>query len=498
MKPITLQELAQHGPTAPKKWTAINGIVYDLTSFQHPGGDSLIARIMGKNGSLDYNKAHQKQLVHEVLGNKIVGSLEASLTTPEAVDDEQTTLLTSEKPNISTMINTFDFEAIAKVLLAPEAWAYYSSGADDEVCLRENRLVFARLRLVPRVMINVSVINMQTTMLGCASSIPLYLSATALGRLAHEDGELAITKAGFNSQVLYMLPTLSSYSLDEMLRSRHPTQQVFSQLYVNADRQRTKEYCEALAKAGNVKALFVTVDAPQLGRREKDMRMKFGIKADVQQEDNNVPKDEGVTRSISSFIDPNLNWDDLPWLKSLGLPIVLKGIQCKEDALLAFEHGLAGIVLSNHGGRQIDGARSGLEVLGEVMPMLRLMKGYNKDKFQVFVDGGIRRGADIFKALALGARAVGIGRPVLYALASYGQPGVEKMLSIFKSELEMTMRLMGTRSIQDILQSHVIATQLTSGNGGSLKDYMLDSLYEPLQTQAQRVGFGATKPTSKM
>ncbi|KAH9260195.1 hypothetical protein BASA81_001364 [Batrachochytrium salamandrivorans] len=457
MRKVSKEELARHGPGAEQKWTEVNGVVYDVTSFAHPGGQAAIDKIMGVNGSQAYSRTHAKALVTKVLKANVVGVYEgAEAPQPKPKKTSNNNIVTAaavpqpRKPDLSTVINTFDFEAVAKHTLTKEAWAYYSSGADDEICLRENRLVFSRLRLKPRAMVDVKEIDMSTQILGCVSSLPLYFSATALAGMADEEGEVAITKAAAKARVLYMLPTLSSCSVEDMLQARLPLQQVFSQLYVNADRTRTEEYCRQLVEAGRVEALFVTVDAPQLGRREKDMRMKFGVQANVQRGDSNVPQDEGVTRAISSFIDPSLSWKDVPWLKTLGMPIVLKGVQCVEDALTAFQLGLAGVVLSNHGGRQIDSARSGLEVLAELMPVLRQQPGYDPIKFQVLVDGGIRRGADIFKAVALGATAVGVGRPVLYALASYGQKGVEHAVQVFRNELEMTMRLMGTPSVRDI------------------------------------------------
>merc|ERR1712151_152092 len=245
---------------------------------------------------------------------------------------------------------------------------------------------------------------------------------------AHQDGETAIVRGAAKAGVVYMLPTLSSYTLDEMLAARSPGQQLFSQLYVNPERSRTQSYVEKL-EANGVKALFVTVDAPQLGRREKDMRNKYTQQgSDVQgddEEEGEVDRSQGATRAISSSIDPALCWEDIPWFQSITkMKILLKGVQCGEDAVRAFKLGLHGCVLSNHGGRQLDTCRPGIEVLPEVMEALK-EAGATKEAFSVFVDGGIRRGADIFKAVALGAAAVGVGRPVLYSLVRLsGTPNV--------------------------------------------------------------------------
>jgi len=493
MKEISYEILAQHGPNAKDKWTAIDGVVYDVSNFAHPGGDALVERLMGKDGSAQYSKAHPKDLVQKVLGMRVVGKLTGEKP-KEQTSAAQGSSGRGEKPDVSTMINSFDFEAIARETLPDEAWHYYSSGADDEICLRENRAAFSRIRLRPRILVDVKNIDMSTSISGIKSSLPLYLTATALGKLAHDDGELAITRAAHKAGVIYMLPTLSSCTVDEMLAARAPGQPVFSQLYVNSDRSRTQAYVEKLAQSG-VKGLFVTVDAPQLGRREKDMRNKFVKSTSDVQKGDSVKRDEGVTRAISSFIDPSLNWKDIPWLIKVakGMPVYLKGVQCAEDAVLAYEHGLQGVVLSNHGGRQIDSARSGIEVLAEVMPALRSIPGYSPEKFQVYVDGGIRRGADIFKAVALGATAVGIGRPVLYSLASFGQEGIERMIQIFKDELEMTMRLMGTPTIKDINGKFVLPHGLTDVSGAAVRDFLQEATYEPLQTQAKRVGYSNSR-----
>merc|ERR1712048_982151 len=308
------------------------------------------------------------------------------------------------------------------------------------------------------------------------------------GLPAHQDGELAIVKAATKAGVAYMLPTLSSYTLDEMLATRQPGQECFSQLYVNPERSRTQEYVEKL-EANGVKALFITVDAPQLGRREKDMRNKFTQQgSDVQgddEEEGEVDRSQGATRAISSFIDPGLCWDDVPWLKSITkMKVLLKGVQCAEDAIAAYKAGLAGCVLSNHGGRQLDTCRPGIEVLPEVVQALR-EAGCKKGEFDIFVDGGIRRGADIFKAVALGASGVGVGRPVLYSLASYGEKGIVRMVHMLQDELQMVMRLSGTPDIPSITEDHVIAKNLSDHIVPLPMDNLTEKTYMPLRPAAR-------------
>lgn len=215
--------------------------------------------------------------------------------------------------------------------------------------------------------------------------------------------------------------------------------------YVNSDRSRTQKIIKHAASRG-IKALFITVDAPQLGRREKDMRTKFEGNASAHQTKggDKVQRDQGAARAISSFIDPSLSWKDIAELKAAAgdMRIVLKGVQCWEDAVKAAEYGCDGIVLSNHGGRQLDFAPSPIAILAEVMAALNahgLIHRAGKPKFEVFVDGGVRRATDVLKAVALGATAVGIGRPMIYAMSTYGTEGVSHLLQILKVRLFLTV-----------------------------------------------------------
>jgi len=276
--------------------------------------------------------------------------------------------------------------------------------------------------------------------------------------------------------------------LEEMLAARSPGQQLFAQLYVNPERSRTKEYVQKLEAAG-VQALFVTVDAPQLGRREKDMRNKYTQQgSDVQAEDEDagaVDRSQGAARAISSYIDPGLCWEDVPWLKSITkMKVLLKGVQCAEDAVMAYKAGLAGCVLSNHGGRQLDTCRPGIEVLPEVMEAIR-EAGATKENFAVLIDGGVRRGADIFKAVALGAQGVGVGRPVLYSLASYGDKGIVRMVHMLQDELQMVMRLSGTPNVKSITEKHVIHTNLSDHIVPVPCDKLMQNIYMPLEPAAR-------------
>ncbi len=238
-----------------------------------------------------------------------------------------------------------------------------------------------------------------------------------------------------------MIPTLASCSFDEIVDARQGDQAQWLQLYINKDREVTERIIKHAEKRG-CRGLFITVDAPQLGRRQKDMRSKFSdVGSNVQSTGgNSVDRSQGAARAISSFIDPSLSWKDIPWILSVTrMPMLLKGVQRVEDVIRAIEVGVQGVVLSNHGGRQLDFARSGIEVLAEVMPVLRERNW--QDRIEIYIDGGIRRSTDIIKALCLGATGVGIGRPFLYAMSAYGLPGVDRAMQLLKDEMEMNMRL---------------------------------------------------------
>ena len=314
--------------------------------------------------------------------------------------------------------------------------------------MRENHSAFHKIWFRPRILVDVEKIDFTTTMLGTKCDIPFYVTATALGKLGHHEGEVILTRAAKKHNVIQMIPTLASCSFDEIMDAAEGDQVQWMQLYVNKDREITKKIVQHAEKRG-CKGLFITVDAPQLGRREKDMRSKFTDTGSNVQAGSQTDNSQGAARAISSFIDPALSWKDIPWFQSITkMPIILKGVQRVEDVIRAIESGVQGVVLSNHGGRQLDFARSGIEVLAEVMPVLR-ERGW-ENRIEIYIDGGVRRATDIIKALCLGAKGVGIGRPFLFAMSAYGQPGVDRAMQLLKDEMEMNMRLIGCSSVDQL------------------------------------------------
>ncbi|KAJ5469297.1 Cytochrome b2 [Penicillium diatomitis] len=469
-------------------WVIVHGKAYDVTEFlpEHPGGSKIILKYAGKDATEEFDPIHPPDTLDKYLDkSKHLGDVDMSTVEQEEkeVDPEEAERLERIKrmPPLAACYNLMDFETVARQIMKKTGWAYYSSGADDEITLRENHHAFHKIWFRPRVLVDVENIDMSTTMLGTPVSIPFYVTATALGKLGHPEGEVVLTKAAHKHNVIQMIPTLASCSFDEIVDAKQGDQVQWLQLYVNKDREITRKIVAHAEKRG-CKGLFITVDAPQLGRREKDMRSKFSdAGSNVQSGDDGIDRSQGAARAISSFIDPALSWKDIPWFKSITkMPIILKGVQCVEDVLRAVEAGVDGVVLSNHGGRQLETARSGIEVLAEVMPALR-ERGWDK-RIEVYVDGGVRRATDILKALCLGAKGVGIGRPFLYAMSAYGVDGVNRAMQLLKDEMEMNMRLIGATRVEDLNPSFLDTRGLLSGHAGTIPSDTLGlRAYDPLQ-----------------
>lgn len=336
-------------------------------------------------------------------------------------------------------INVFDYELLAQKVLRPAVWDYYQGGSDDEVTLREGRAAFERIKLRPRVLIDVSAIDMRTTVLGTAIKMPLLIAPTAAHRLAHPEGEGATARGASQAGVLMVVSTSATCTPEQVAAEAH--EPLWFQLYTISDRSETVALVQR-AEAAGYRALVFTVDTPCLGTRERDVRNSFLIGQETKLV--NYPPSEEMIISSEARHTTGDTWATVDWLRSLTtMPIVLKGILTAEDALLAVEHGVEGIIVSNHGGRQLDGAVTSIEALPEVVEAV-------DGRCEVYVDGGIRRGTDILKALALGARAVLVGRPVIWGLAVNGQEGVRHVLELLHDELEMAMKLAGRPTLASI------------------------------------------------
>src|SRR5215203_5827555 len=355
-------------------------------------------------------------------------------------------------------INLFDLEAIAREKLPRDAYDYYASGAHDEVTLRENRAAYDRLSLAYRVLVDVSRREMATTVLGQPVSMPLLVAPTAFHRLACPEGELATVRAAGAAGTVMILSTLSTTAVEEVVAAASGP--VWFQLYVYRDRQATEGLVRR-AEAAGCQALVLTVDAPFLGRRERDVRNRFRLPPGLAVANmlpagyGDVPPaiaDSGLAAYFAYLLNPSLSWPDVAWLQSLtSLPVVVKGIVRPDDALRAAEAGAAGIVVSNHGGRQLDTAPATIDVLPEIADALAA-RGH---KIEILMDGGVRRGTDVLKALALGARAALLGRPILWGLAADGEAGAAWVLRLLRDELDLAMALAGAPTLADITRDLV-------------------------------------------
>ncbi|CAL3967999.1 hypothetical protein PZA11_006953 [Diplocarpon coronariae] len=482
--PLTGEDIAKHN-SRESCWVIVHGRAYDVTDFlpEHPGGPKIILKYAGKDATEEYEPIHPPDTLDKYLDkSKHLGPVDMGTVEKEEKEVTQDEIDRQDRikrmPILEQCYNLMDFEAVARGVMKKTAWAYYSSGADDEITMRENHSAFHKIWFRPRVLVDVEKIDFSTTMLGTKVDIPFYVTATALGKLGHPEGEVVLTRAAKKHNVIQMIPTLASCSFDEIMDAAEGEQVQWMQLYVNKDRTITRKIVQH-AEARGCKGLFITVDAPQLGRREKDMRTKFDDTGSNVQSGDKTDNSQGAARAISSFIDPALSWKDIPWFKSITkMPIMLKGVQRVEDVIRAIESGVQGVVLSNHGGRQLDFARSGIEVLAEVMPVLR-ERGW-ENRIEIYLDGGVRRATDIIKALCLGAKGVGIGRPFLYSMSAYGQPGVDRAMQLLKDEMEMSMRLIGCSSVDQLNPTLVDTRGLSMHTTSVPTDTLALSIYDPL------------------
>jgi 4-hydroxymandelate oxidase len=347
-----------------------------------------------------------------------------------------------------------DFEAIARERMEHSAFEYYAGAAGDERTLEANRAAFDEIALRPRVLVDVSRLDVSTAVLGIPLQFPVMLAPTAFNRLAHADGELAAARAAGASGTVMVASTISTCSLEEIAEAA--TGPLWFQLYVYKDREMTRELV-ARSEAAGYRALVLTVDTPFLGRRLRDIRNSFALPRGISMRNFESAMFNsarwGAHSSFAGYVhdlfDASLSWSAVEWLRAqTRLPLIVKGILTHEDTRLAIDAGVDGIIVSNHGGRQLDGVMPTIRALPEVLEAAA-------GRAEVLMDGGIRRGTDVLKALALGARAVLIGRAYLWGLAADGEAGVCAVLNMLRDELRLAMALAGRPTIASIDRSVV-------------------------------------------
>ncbi|SPO21651.1 related to CYB2 - L-lactate dehydrogenase (cytochrome b2) [Ustilago trichophora] len=496
MTQLTVHEIQRHACLT-DAWLVIEGSVYDVTSYldSHPGGKALLLTYAGKDATQAFKTAHSTSVLSQLPQHAYKGRLALATNADGTLDDQEhkrllsdsdTKLLESQQrlseqvklarrrlPRLKDITNLDDMENAALTVLPPLAAAFYAGGSDTEASLQANRLSFSRYYFNPRVLKRVDTVDTSVTLFDKRYPLPIMGSAVGNTHMAGPDCDWHLTKGLAQCRLPHMVSTFAATSILE-LQKRAKAENLdavhFLQLYVQRNHSASAQLVTQ-AMQGGAHAVFVTVDVAQIGNREKDRK----IRAEAQPAPN-WPEEEsrwiddgdaaaavlvnedglqetgvsarGSAATSTAGMDRDLNWDDIAWIKkaAVGKPVVLKGIQSLEDVLLAVEAGVDGIVLSNHGGRQLDFARPPMDLLYD----LRHRHPQVFDKLDVLIDGGIRRGTDILKALCLGAKAVALGRPFVFAEAAYRHLGVVKTVRMLEEEILTGMRLLGAASIADL------------------------------------------------
>ncbi|KXT17406.1 hypothetical protein AC579_5740 [Pseudocercospora musae] len=455
-------------------WVIISGKAYDVTSFldQHPGGPNAILRFAGKDATAEYEPIHPDGTLEKHLTKaQHLGPVEmsngpeqAQISLPAFARAAEKNESTNKQTPLSMLQNLDEFETEARKVLSEKAWIYYSSASDTLFSHTNNRSAFAKISLRPRTLRNVAQVSMRRTIMGCHSSLPVFVAPAALAKLGHPDGELCLVRGAVRSDIPYCPSTYSSVAhaeltecLQEERRSNEGRGALFFQLYAPINKREGTLKLIADAKALDYQALVVTVDSAVIGKREADDKYKAMLDYESGLSDpqslhmfHTLNPNPPVPRGAHSS---TLEWDDLKWIREAwgARPIILKGLATVEDVEEAARRGVEGVYLSNHGGRQLDFAPSSLHTLLEI----RTFRPDLFDKLEVYVDGGYRRGTDVIKALCLGARAVGFGRPFMYSLSGYGTEGVCRAIEILSDEIQTAMRLMGVNNLDQLDTSYV-------------------------------------------
>ena len=350
-------------------------------------------------------------------------------------------------------INIFDFEALARERMAAVDSDYVAGGATDEVTLRRTRRAYEAIALRPRVLAGVDRVDLSTTVLGAPVSLPVMLAPCGNHSLAHPEGELASAQAAGSAGVLMIAGSHASYTLEEVAAAAPGP--LWFQTYIFRDRGLTLSLVRR-AEATGYRAICLTLDSFWPSKRERNIRNGFRQKglgpnySDASKQDHSkVQQANASGQTARAIVDASATWKDIEWLKNeTGLPLIAKGIMTAEDAALCVQLGIDGLIVSNHGARNVDNTLATIEVLPEVVEAAQ-------GRLEVYLDGGIRRGADVVKALALGARAALIGRPIFWGLAADGQEGLRRILDILREEMEITLALCGRPTIAAIDRSLV-------------------------------------------
>lgn len=473
---IPIEEIMKHNHDG-DCWIAIHGQVFDVTNFlsMHPGGKARIMKYAGGDASDEFSKIHSKEVLERIVDHiELVGQLQGEFEKVETEESLKIKENIENKPGIQAMFNLTDFEFVAKKVLPESTYHYFATGASDEFSLRENHYAYSRVFFRPKVLQEIGTPDLSTTLLGNEVDLPVYITAFAGSKFAHPLGERNLQKAAYNANVMQMVPKLLSYSLGEFIEEVPKDQKLWYQLHFDTQEE-LDDVANTIKKVeatGNFKGIFINVDLADLGNRERDSKIR------MKDEDNSEAL-KAIANNGAVNYPSRFSWKEIKLIRSLtNLPISLKGVQRGEDVVLAAQNGIQGVIISNHGGRQLDFSRPPLEILAEAKQMLK--EKNLDDKVELFVDGGIRRGSDIIKALCLGAKGVGMGRPFLYAMSGYGEQGVDRVFEILRTEMTNNMKLLGVDKISDLNEDLIDSTNLKFRSRPMIGDTLYDSAYEGL------------------
>ncbi|KAI9775795.1 MAG: hypothetical protein M1835_005686 [Candelina submexicana] len=463
---LDAREVAKHN-SPDSCWVILYDQVYDVTKFlpNHPGGSKIILQLAGRDATEEFDPVHPSGTLEETLPSEAkLGAIDPStLPKPDEPSIEDTPdAVPTGSPPLDSLLNLDEIEEVATKQLSKKAWAYYYSGGDDLISKCLNSEAYRSILLRPRIFIDCENCDTSTTLLDQKVQLPVYISPAAMARLAHPAGEHGIAEACGKYGAMQLISNNASMSPEQIVKDAVPDQVFGWQLYAQIEKRNSEDMLARISRLSDkIKFVCLTLDAPVPGKREHDERSKnvgsnLPITSAVQEasasktDPSPSSASAGIGAQIFMGTSPKLTWKKtLPWLaKHTSMPIVLKGIQTHEDAYLASLHTpqVKGVILSNHGGRQADTAPPAIHTLMEIQKYCPEVFS----KIEVWVDGGIRRGTDVVKALCLGARGVGIGRAALWGLGAGGPEGVERTLEILKAEIETCMRLLGAHTVGDL------------------------------------------------
>ncbi|KAF2180217.1 L-lactate dehydrogenase [Zopfia rhizophila CBS 207.26] len=467
-------EIVKHN-TAESCWVILYGNVYDVTDFisDHPGGSKVILQLAGTDATEEYDPIHPPGILEQTLKPEAkLGTINPDTLPSTGKSPAETSGAVDGPVDLESLLNLNEIEEVATKQISQKAWAYYFSASDDLTSKTFNNTVYRQIVLRPRVFVDCVKCDTSTSFLGHNVKLPLYVSPAAMARLAHPDGEWGIAQACAQYGAMQLISQNASMTPEQIVADAKEEQVFGWQLYVQTERAKSEAALARLKKLPAIKFVCLTLDAPVPGKREHDERAKniasnLPVRSAVQEGGSTsktdtdaktpAPKAMGVGQSLFWGTAADLTWDrTLPWLKKhTDLPIVLKGVQTHEDAYLASLHAphIKAIILSNHGGRALDTAPPAIHTLLEIRKYCPEVF----DRIEVWVDGGIKRGTDIVKALCLGARGVGIGRAALFGLGAGGKEGVARVLEILKAETETCMRLLGVERVDELGMQHINA-----------------------------------------